>query len=143
MNPKYASHLVAGLLAASAVVWLVGCNSPTSPNPIALQFRSGQHSPSAVSAMSVEGGPAVVRIVGGYVSAACGVPGGKAQRDGNVLKLDVGPGVTGPLCDLARTAYNYDASLIGVEPGRYAVEVYHRADPTVRELAYSAVVTVQ
>jgi hypothetical protein len=94
--------------------------------------------------VSVVGGAATVRVIGGYEAAACGPPGGIAQRDGSLLRLEIEPTVTSPPCDAARVAYDYDATLTGLEPGKYTLEVYHRVDPTAeRRLVHSTVVTVQ
>jgi hypothetical protein len=140
-----ASTFFTGLVAAGIILSSISCMNSTDPDAVGLEFRSGvRNTPEPAPAVSAIGGNRLARIVGGYDGPACGVPRGAIQRNVSLLTLEVAPVVASPPCDAALVTYEYEATVTGLEPGTYNVEVYHRADPTrARQLAHTAAIIVQ
>lgn len=129
-------------LVFGATLWTIACTNATTPDRIDLRFRSNLSNAPVVTP-SASGGVRSVRVVGGYAGPACGNPVGVAQKDGMMVRLEVGPVVKNPPCDTALVYYDYEATIDGLEPGRYTVEVYHRSDPTYsRQVVLTAEVAV-
>jgi hypothetical protein len=105
----------------------VGCTEPTSPEQVALEFRSF-NPPAILETVTMTPQPSALKIDGSYAGAACGAVGAFAERRGTILRLVVGPTGKESECDAARVLYAYNATLFGIEPGRYTVEVFHRTN---------------
>jgi hypothetical protein len=139
-----------GILLSCGMIALAACSDSTSSSAtitvgrtLSLYFQAGNGAPPPPQ-ISAVGGIGTVRVTGGYEAAACGPPRGTAHRDGNAVRLDVEAAVPNPPCDAARVVYKYDATLLGLEPAEYTLEVYHRLDPAdERLLVHRVRVTVQ
>jgi len=150
MTRSSISSSLLGIALCGAMIALAACYDSTSsgvtvtgPSVLTLVFRAGNGQPAPPRDSAV-GGVRTVRVTGRFEGSACGPPAGAAHRDRNLLTLDVEPAVPNPPCDAALVAYNYDATLLGLEPGEYTLEVYHRVDPTAaRLLVHSLLITVQ
>jgi len=146
-RPLISSSLL-GIVLSGAMLAAVACSESTSSTitvrpALSLIFQSGNSaaSPPQISAV---GGIGRVQVTGGYEGPACAPPRGTAQLDGDVVRLDVEAVVSHPPCDGARVVYNYNATLLGLEPRGYTLEVYHRVDPAAeRLLVHRVLITVQ
>lgn len=150
MTRSSISRSFLGILLSGGMIALVACYDSTSSSEritvgrtLSLFFQAGNGAPPPPP-MSALGGIGRVRVTGGYEGAACGPPRGTAHRDGNLVRLDVEAAAPNPPCDTARVVYNYDATIMGLEPAEYTLEVYHRVDPAAERVLVQRVrVTVQ
>jgi len=133
---------------SGAMLAAVACSDSTSSTitvrrTLSLIFQTGYNVPSSPQ-ISAVGGIGRVRVMGGYQGPACAPPRGTAHLDGNLVRLDVEAVVSNLGCDSARVMHNYDATILGLEPRRYTLEVYHRVDPAAeRLLVHRVLITVQ
>jgi hypothetical protein len=150
MTRSSISRSFLGILLSGGMIALVACSDSTSSSEritvgrtLSLFFQAGNGAPTPPPQIAAVGGIGRVRVTGGYEAGACSFRRGSAHRDGNLLTLDVET-VPNPTCGAARVAYSYDATLLGLEPAEYTLEVYHRLDPPAeRVLVHRVRITVQ
>jgi hypothetical protein len=119
------THRCIAVLAFGAA--LVGCDSPTGPETLAVNARTVELASEAEqrawpSTPTVQGGPSV--IVRGTALVTCARPLGTATRRGNLIELHVGGDPAQTIC-LANIAgwQPVEATIVGLATGSYRVRV--------------------
>ena len=138
-----------GIVLGTAMPAVGACSeSPSSSATISVRskpsliFQSGNGAPPPPQ-ISAVAGIGTVRVTGGFEGDACAPPQGGMLLQRNVLWLEVVAVLSNPPCD-ARVVFNYDATVVGLEPGDYTLEVYHRVDRApARGLVHRVLITVQ
>ena len=120
-------RIIKGALIAAFVLNGLGCTDSTAPKQIPLQFQS--FNPGTIlEIVTITPQASALKVVGSYAASACGAVGAVAALDGSTLRITVGPRRESDVCDAALVGYAYTATILGLENGRYVVEVFHRTN---------------
>jgi hypothetical protein len=117
-------RFVVGLLVAFAIA--CGGDTPTSPGSGSLQFTPHSPEPGTGESTTAEASQGQIDVRATLRSPdSCRTLHGELEQTGRQLTLRVSIRPTGAVCVTVIGRFAYDASIVGLVPGRYSLQVIH------------------
>jgi hypothetical protein len=116
------------VVAVLMMAFAVGCGgeTPTAPGSGSLRFISHPPEPGSGESTTVEAGQGQIDVHATFTGPdPCRMPHGDLEQTGRQLTLRVSIHPTDDVCVAVIGRFAYDASIVGLAPGSYSLQVVH------------------